>query len=63
MKAKVLISFCGAVSASMGDVIDIADDFVYQDLLRAGYIASLEASPTADVPAPKKTTRKKAVKG
>ena len=63
MKAKVLISFCGAVSASMGDVIDIADDFVYQDLLRAGYISSLEPSPATEETAPKKTTRKKAVKG
>lgn len=55
MKAKALVSFAGAVSAGIGDFVEIADKAVYEDLIRAGYIASLE-----DSPAPAKRTARKA---
>lgn len=48
MKAKVLQSFSGAtVTGCVGSVIEIADKAIFDDLLKAGYIASLEKPVTA----------------
>lgn len=35
---KVLVSFCGAVSASQNSIIEISDAEIANDLLNAGYI-------------------------
>lgn len=48
MKYKALISFSGIVSATIGEVVDIADKEVAQDLLNAKYVEEI-----------KKTTPKK----
>lgn len=45
---KVLISFCGSICATAGDVVEITDPAVAEDLLKAGYIEQV-----------KKTTKKK----
>lgn len=57
MKAKVVISFAGAtVSGAVGEVINITDPIVLEDLLKAGYVVSLDESTA---PAPKKAVDKK----
>lgn len=38
MMYKVLVSFCGAVSASQNSIIEISDAEIANDLLNAGYI-------------------------
>ena len=39
---KALVSFSGKVTMSAGDVREIADTTIAEDLLKAGYIESLE---------------------
>ena len=46
MKVKALRSFSGAVNMSRGQVMDIQDDFVLNDLLKAGYVEALEEANT-----------------
>lgn len=43
MKVKALENFCGNVSMCVGEVLDIPNDNIAKDLLRAGYI--VEVSP------------------
>lgn len=38
MMYKVLVSFCGVVSAAQGSTIEISDAEIANDLLNAGYI-------------------------
>lgn len=38
MKYKTLVSFSGAVSASLNSIIEISDAEIANDLLNAGYI-------------------------
>ena len=42
MKVKALTSFCGVVSARMGEVLDISDASILADLLRAKYVEPVE---------------------
>lgn len=67
---KALISFSGIVSMACGDVKDIKNKAVAEDLLRAGYIEEVkpevkqEVAPEAEPqteeakPKPKKTKKK-----
>ena len=55
MKVKALRSFGGAVNMSRGQVMNIQDEYVLNDLLKAGYVEALEeantqtpAEPTAE---------------
>jgi len=57
MKYKVLISFGGQVNGTAGQQIDITDESIARDLLRAKYIAPLAEPPK---PVKKTTSRKKA---
>lgn len=43
MKYKALIGFSGVVSAHKGQVVEIANDEIAQDLLSAGYIEAAKA--------------------
>lgn len=52
---KALVSFSGAVSMAAGQVRELIDNAVIEDLLRAGYIEEFNA-------AAKKTTAKKTTK-
>lgn len=56
---KALVSFSGAVSMAMGDVIEINDTPIAEDLLRAGYIIEDTQNEEKTV---KKTTKKKGEK-
>lgn len=38
MMYKVLVSFCGVVSAAQGSTIEISDAEIANDLMNAGYI-------------------------
>lgn len=38
MKYKALTNFCGIVSASVGDIVEISDTVVIEDLLKSKYI-------------------------
>lgn len=66
MKAKALTSFAGVkYSAIPGDVIDICEKEIYEDLLNAGFIEASECedktqAKTVDKPrtSPKKKTTK-----
>jgi len=51
---RALISFSGLVSMAMGEVRDISDPSIVQDLLKAGYIEPVEEA--------KPKTRRKARK-
>lgn len=42
MKVKALRSFGGAVCMSRGQVLDIQDEYVLNDLLKASYVEALE---------------------
>ena len=46
MKVKALRSFSGAVCMSRGQVMDIQDEYVLNDLLKAGYVEALEEADT-----------------
>ena len=46
MKVKALRSFGGAVYMSRGQVMDIQDEYVLHDLLKAGYVEALEEGNT-----------------
>lgn len=41
MQYKALISFSGLISMSMGEVREITDQKIVNDLLNAGYIAEI----------------------
>lgn len=38
LKVKALVSFCGIVTMSKGQVLDIKEKYIYEDLLQAGYV-------------------------
>lgn len=51
MEYKALVSFSGAISMSMGEVREIEDPAIVNDLLKAGYIQPAErwtGTPSAD---------------
>lgn len=64
MMYKALISFTGLVSMAQGDVREISDVSLANDLLKAGYIEEAkEDKPKAETKkAPKKETEKKSPK-
>lgn len=65
---KALISFSGIVSMACGDIKEIRDKAVAEDLLRAGYIEEVkpevkpevapEEKPKTEETKPKKTKKK-----
>ena len=58
MMYKVLVSFCGAVSASQNSIIEISDAEIANDLLNAGYIIE-EKDENTDNKKDDKKSRKK----
>lgn len=42
LKVKALVSFCGVVTMGIGDVADIKDKAIVDDLLQAGYVEKVE---------------------
>ncbi|MCJ8008114.1 hypothetical protein ACFFF5_17825 [Lederbergia wuyishanensis] len=42
MKVKALVSFAGAVTMAPGEVRDIKEKVIYEDLLSAGYVEKVE---------------------
>ena len=46
MKVRALRSFGGAVNMSRGQVMNIQDEYVLNDLLKAGYVEALEEANT-----------------
>ena len=46
MKVKALRSFSGAVNMSRGQMVDIQDEYVLNDLLKAGYVEAQEEGNT-----------------
>lgn len=64
---KALVSFSGVISMAMGEVREITDESIVNDLLKAGYILELKADETKaetkdDVPAESKPKKKGAKK-
>lgn len=57
---KALISFSGVVNMAQGEIRDIPDSSVVEDLLRAGYIEAVDAEVKEEVDAgeEKKATKK-----
>lgn len=47
MKYKALVSFSGAVTASLKQIIEIDDEEIANDLLNAGYIKLVKDSKNA----------------
>lgn len=43
MKVEALVSFCGVVTMGKGEVTDIKEKRIYEDLLQAGYVEKVEA--------------------
>ena len=58
MKYKALTTFSGAVSMVAGEVRELTDKAVIDDLLHASYIAQAEAKASAKSKAVKKTAKK-----
>lgn len=46
MKVRALRSFSGVVNMSRGQVMNIQDEYVLNDLLKAGYVEALEEANT-----------------
>lgn len=46
MKYKAKVGFSGLVSMSKGDVKEITDKYIVDDLLKAGYIEPVEKPKT-----------------
>lgn len=42
MKFRALVSFCGVVTMGKGEIAEITDKAIYEDLLQAGYIEKVE---------------------
>ena len=61
MMYKALISFTGLVSMAKGDVREISDISLANDLIKAGYIEEVKEAKPAEKPKaePKKTTKNK----
>lgn len=59
MLVKAIVSFSGKISMSAGDVRDIKDQYVLNDLIRAGYIEP-EAQEAEIVEKPAKVVEKPA---
>lgn len=58
MMYKVLVSFCGAVSASQNSIIEISDAEIANDLLNAGYIIEEKDENTDNKKDGKKSSKK-----
>lgn len=48
MKYKALVSFSGAVTASLNQIIEINDEEIANDLLNAGYIIVKDSKKTEE---------------
>lgn len=59
MKYKALISFSGAITASLNSIIEISNEEIAADLLQAGYVEPVEEAAQA---VEKAKTSKKAAK-
>lgn len=69
MKYKALISFSGAITASLNSIIEISNEEIAADLLQAGYVEPVEeaaqeeaAQVVEKAKTPKKAAKKKEVK-
>lgn len=58
MRYKAIISFSGIVSMAMGDVSEITDTSIANDLLKAGYIIPLDEQSETKKAEKSKSTRK-----
>lgn len=56
------ISFSGQISVAKGKVIDINDDALAEDLLKAGYIVPFEATDKKEEAPEKPKTKRKGKK-
>lgn len=63
MLYKALVSFSGLISMSGGEVKEITDSTIFDDLLKAGYIIPIEPkaekAKTDDVEKPKPKPKRK----
>lgn len=63
MRYKALVSFSGQISMAMGEVREISDQSIVDDLLKARYIIPIEPKEekvkTDDVEKPKTKTKRK----
>ena len=50
MKVKALKSFTGAVCMSVGEVTNITDEVIANDLVNAGYVECLDSEPPQETP-------------
>lgn len=48
MKVKALRSFSGAVHMSRGQEMELADEYIVKDLLRAGYVEAVNPQAAAE---------------
>jgi len=53
-KVKAKVSFSGVVTMGAGDVRDITDEATVKDLVSAGYVEEIKATPTKEPKAPAK---------
>ena len=60
MRYKALVSFSGIISMAMGDIREIEDASLVDDLTKANYIIPFEADkPKAEKPKKKTATKRK----
>lgn len=62
MQYKALVSFSGTISMAMGEVKEITNQEIVNDLLKAGYIQPNVESPAQRVPQKLVDNQPKAVK-
>lgn len=61
MRYKALVSFSGKIAMAMGDIREIEDASLVDDLMKAGYIIPFEAE-VKEKPKKKTTKRKESKK-
>lgn len=61
MRYKATVSFSGKIAMAMGDIREIEDASLVDDLMKAGYIIPFEAE-TKEKPKKKTTKRKESKK-
>lgn len=57
MKIRALCSFSGRITMAKGEVRDCGNEYVVNDLLRAGYVEVAEQLPPANESAEKETKK------
>lgn len=58
MRIEALVSFCGVLCMTKGEIREYGDENVLADLLSAGYVREAPIEPKQKEPTPKRSVKK-----